>query len=346
MRRVTINDVADKAGVSKSTVSHVINKTRFVTRETRDRVLEAIDELDYRPSAIARSLVSHRTKTAGLLISDVGNPFYNEVIIGVEDVALSEDYSVFLCNTGYNTERGMKLIRSLIDKSVDGIMFMSSSMTLDMLHEVIGNNIEAVVLDWGVPDIERYARTITINFDSGIGQAVQHLFDLGHRRIAFVGGPSDLWTAQVRRDSFTQHMVMRGLEVNQNWFIEGNLRIEGGYRAFDFLKQLDPPPTAVITANDLTALGLLWAARKEGVQVPRDLSIIGLDDIELVSKITPSLTTICLPRREIGQLAMRMLLKAINDHSEVKITREVDTHLVIRESTAPMTEALFKMERR
>lgn len=336
MRRVTINDVARRAGVSKSTVSHVINNTRYVSDETRNRVMKAIDDLDYRPSVIARSLVSHRTRTAGLLISDVGNPFYNEVIIGVEDTALSHDYSVFLCNTGYDVERGLKLIRSLIDKSVDGILFMSSSMEIEMLHEVIDNHIEAVVLDWGVPNVDEIASTITINFDTGMHQAVQHLVDLGHRRIAFIGGPESLWTAQVRRDSFFNNMRQMGLQAKDASFIEGNLRVEGGNHAFEGLKNINPRPTAVVTANDLTALGLIWAARKEGVSIPADLSIIGLDDIDLVSKISPPLTTISLPRCEIGRLAMQMLLEAIDDGSEKKCKHEVQSHLVIRESTAPV----------
>jgi DNA-binding LacI/PurR family transcriptional regulator len=337
MRRVTINDVAERAGVSKSTVSHVINKTRFVTEETRDRVLKAVDDLEYRPSVIARSLVSQRTKTAGLLISDVGNPFYNDVIIGVEDMAFSHDYSVFLCNTGYDSARGLKLIRSLIDKSVDGIMFMTSSMAIEMVHEVIDNRIEAVVLDWGVPNIEDLARTITINFDTGMHQAVKHLRDLGHRRIAFIGGPSSLWTVQVRKDTFYNNLNRLGLQADDASYIEGNLRIEGGNHAFEELKKINPRPTAVIAANDLTALGFLWTASKEGVRIPKELSIIGLDDIDLVSKISPPLTTIGLPRREIGCLAMQILLDAIDERTEIKCKHEVESRLVIRDSTAPVS---------
>ncbi|MBN1536770.1 MAG: LacI family DNA-binding transcriptional regulator, partial [Anaerolineales bacterium] len=149
MKRVTITDVAKLAGVSKSTVSHVLNQTRFVEEITRQKVQAAIESLGYRPSNIARSLVSKRTKTAGLLISDVGNPFYHEVIRGVEEIALTHGYSVFLCNTKYDLNLGMKFIQSLIEKSVDGIMFMSSSMSIEMIEEVIQNQIQAVVMDWG-----------------------------------------------------------------------------------------------------------------------------------------------------------------------------------------------------
>ncbi len=202
MKRVTISDVALRSGVSKSTVSHVINQTRFVEEPTKQKVLDAIQDLNYRPSSIARSLVYQRTDTAGLLISDVGNPFYHEVILGVEEVALSNGYSIFLCNTGYDLDRGMRFIHSLMDRLVDGILFMSSNMNIEMIQEVHKNMIEAVVLDWGGTNVSKLASTITIDFTTGICEAVQHLVSLGHKRIAYAGGPADLWTAKMRKQAF------------------------------------------------------------------------------------------------------------------------------------------------
>ena len=333
MKRVTINDVALRSGVSKSTVSHVINQTRFVEELTRQKVLQSIQDLNYRPSSIARSLVSQRTGTAGLLISDVGNPFYHEVILGVEDVALSNNYSLFLCNTGYDLDRGLKFIHSLIDRSVDGILFMSSNMNVEMLHEVHQNSIKSVVLDWGGTDVSKFSSTITIDFNTGICEAVQHLVALGHRRIAFASGPETLWTADIRKQAFLNaiqgcHPAVEGVIVPH-----GNLRIEGGYKAFDALSQLTPRPQAVIAANDLTALGIMWAARNAGYNLPRDLSIIGLDDIDLASRVTPALTTITLPRFEIGRLAMQELLALIRETSRPKTSQIVSTYLTVREST-------------
>ena len=333
MKRVTISDVAQKAGVSKSTVSHVINKTRFVELNTQQKVLLAIDELNYRPSGIARSLVSQRTRTAGLLISDVGNPFYHEVIMGVEEVALANGYSVFLCNTSYDLERGMKLIHSLIDRSVDGVMFMSSRMSLEMVEEVAKNQIQAVVLDWEKSQVDKLAATITINFKTGIRHAVAHLVSLGHEDIAYVSGPLNLWTARTRRDAFLEALQECNLDRNRAHIIEGNLRIEGGHKAFGNLMQIYPRPTAVVTANDLTALGVLWAARKEGLLIPQELSVIGLDDIDLASKVTPPLTTIALPRFEIGKRAMQLLLDLIDHPATAIRQQEVGTWLVVREST-------------
>jgi LacI family transcriptional regulator len=333
MKRVTINDVAHRAGVSKSTVSHVINQTRIVSLDTRDRVLQAINALDYRPSGIARSLVSQRTKTAGLLISDVGNPFYHDVIMGVEEVALAHGYSIFLCNTGYDSARGMKFIQSLIERSVDGVLFMSSSMQIEMVDDLINRHIHPVVLDWGGAQVQDLAATITIDFSIGLCQAVKHLVDLDHRRIAYVSGPLDFWTSRFRRDAFFAALELNGLDPAQVFVTQGNLRIEGGRRALDELIHATPRPTAVVAANDLTALGILWAARNHGLNIPNDLSIIGLDDIDLVSRVTPPLTTIALPRFEIGKLAMETLLAMVDDRAS-NTRQVVPTRLVVRSSTA------------
>jgi LacI family transcriptional regulator len=338
MKRVTIKDVALRSGVSKSTVSHVINQTRFVEDQTKQKVLQAIRELNYRPSSIARSLVSQRTGTAGLLISDVGNPFYHDVILGVEEVALANGYSIFLCNTGYDLQRGMKYIHSLVDRLVDGIMFMSSNMNIDMIKEVHANSIQSVVLDWGGTNVSEMAATITIDFNIGICEAVQHLIDLGHRRIAFAGGPNNMWTAKIRKQAFLNAIEECRPIINGVVLTEGNLRIEGGYQVFEELSRLTPRPTAVIAANDLTALGIMWAARNVGYNLPEELSIIGLDNIDLASRVTPTLTTIALPRYEIGRLAMQNLLSLIQDPLQPKNNQMVDTHLLVRESTTVALE--------
>jgi DNA-binding LacI/PurR family transcriptional regulator len=338
MKRVTIKDVALRSGVSKSTVSHVINQTRFVEDHTKQKVLQAVQDLNYRPSSIARSLVSQRTGTAGLLISDVGNPFYHDVILGVEEVALANGYSIFLCNTGYDVQRGMKYIRSLVDRLVDGIMFMSSNMNIEMIQEVHANSIQSVVLDWGGTHVSEMAATITIDFNIGICEAVAHLVGLGHKRIAFAGGPANMWTANIRKQAFLNAIDECKPTIEGILLSEGNLRIEGGYQAFEKLSRLTPRPTAVIAANDLTALGIMWAARNAGYQLPEELSIIGLDNIDLASRVTPTLTTIAVPRYEIGRQAMKNLLTLIREPARPKNNQVVDTHLIVRESTTTAFE--------
>jgi len=335
MSRTTIADVARVAGVSKSTVSRVLSgKYQHIRQNTRARVLQAIDELDYRPSSVARSLVSRRTQTVGLLISDVGNPFYPEVILGVEDVARANDYDVFLCNTSYDLARGLKFIRSLIDKLVDGVLFMSSSMSAEWVKELAKNKIPAVVLDWQVAGVKEIAGAITLDFEAGICAAVDHLVKLGHRRLAHVSGPLDLWTAQARRDVFINALRAHGIDPAQVDVVQGNLRIDGGRSALNKLMTRPQRPTAIFAANDLTALGIIWEARNRGLGVPQDLSVVGLDDIELGAQISPRLTTVALPRYEIGSLAMRMLLERMQAPQDEN-HRTVTTHLVVRQSTAP-----------
>ncbi|MBN1449720.1 MAG: LacI family DNA-binding transcriptional regulator [Anaerolineales bacterium] len=331
--------VAKRAGVSKATISHVINNTRYVSEETRQAVLNAIKELNYTPSQIARSLTVQRTFTAGLLISDVGNPFYHHVILGVEDTALAHGYSVYLFNASYDVQRSIKYLQSMIERRVDGIMLMSSRMTDEIVTEATNYGVPTVILDWNEFDMHQ-AGSIVFNFEEGIRKAVDHLCDLGHTRFAHVSGNLELWTAKIRRDLFLQALAERGLDPDHATVIEGDFTIEGGKRALHKLMQGPSSPTAVITVNDMTALGMLFEAANLGMVVPHDFSVIGMDDITLASQVIPSLTTIALPRYEIGKLAMMILLDLIEAPDEgefdsMQFHRVVNTELIIRESTAP-----------
>jgi DNA-binding LacI/PurR family transcriptional regulator len=330
-----MSDVAERAKVSKSTVSHVINETRFVEEHTKQRVLRAIEELDYRPSRIARGLASQRTNTVGLLISDVGNPFYHQVILGVEDVALANDYSMFLFNANYDLDRSKKYIHSMLDRQVDGVMFMSSRLSVELLSELTDNQVPTVVLDWDEIRAEGVG-TITVDFETGIREAVDHLIGLGHERFAHVCGPLDLWTACVRRDFFLDALAENGIDPSQVVIVEGNLRIDGGRQALIQLLEASPRPTAVFTANDLTALGVVWEAREHALRIPEDLSVVGLDDISLSAQSTPPLTTVALPCYEIGSTAMNMLLGLIHDPQLDREGRRklMATSLIVRQSTA------------
>jgi LacI family transcriptional regulator len=310
--------------------------------ETRGRVLRAIGELHYRPSNVARSLVSKRTQTIGLLISDVGNPFYSDVIRGAEDVASAHGYGLFLCNTNYDLRRGWGYIQSLVDKQADGVLLMSSSMSDEWLTELARHQIPTVVLDWNVRQTGGHTLgVITQDFDTGIREAVDHLINLGHRRLAHVSGPLNLETARIRRDAFLNALAAHGIATQQVQIVEGNLRTDGGRNALAHLLELKERPTAVFAANDLTAIGIVWAARDRGLRVPEDLSVVGLDDVLLAAEITPPLTTIALHRYELGSLAMQMLLDLQSPKSEAKpMRREMVSHLIVRQSTAPAKDQL------
>jgi LacI family transcriptional regulator len=342
MGRATIDEVAKRAGVSKATVSHVINHTRFVSDETRSLVLQAIEALNYRPSQIARSLSVQQTSTIGLLITDVANPFYHRIIQGVEDVALANDYSVFLFNASYDSQRSIKYIRSMVQRRVDGIILMSSRMSMDIVQEATREKVPTIVLDWNGAELGG-AGAVNFNFEMGIRQAVAHLINLGHRKFAHVAGDLNLWTARIRRDLFLNCLAEYGVDPNTVPVIEGNFTIEGGRRALRHLVNSSQRPTAVFTVNDLTAIGMVFEAGQLGLCVPRDFSVIGVDDIALASQITPTLTTISLPGFLIGELCMSLLLEMINDtgkkHSQDgHPLRIIETELIVRESTAAPPE--------
>jgi LacI family transcriptional regulator len=260
--------------------------------------------------------------------------------MGVEDVALANGYSIFLCNTVYDLNRGMKYIHSLIDRSVDGIIFMSSNMNFAMVNEVHANSIQSVVMDWGGTDVKKIASTITIDFNTGFQEAVRHLVELGHERIAFASGPRRLWTIRIRKQAFLDAIAGCPTTPEAIFLPEekisaegGRVGIEGGYMAFKALSRLKSRPSAVIATNDQIALGIIWAARDAGFKLPEDLSIIGLDDIDLASRVTPTLTTIALPRYEIGKLAMNSLLNLISNPSQLNNNQIVTTSLIVRGST-------------
>lgn len=339
MSRVTIAEVAEKAGVSKATVSRVLSGNhKYLRAATRQRVEQAIAQLDYRPSTMARSLTSKRTNTVGVLVADISNPFYPDVFLGIEDRALQQGYSVYLCNTNYDLARGKKYIQSLVDKHVDGVLIMTSSFSPDWLVELERSSTPVIVLDWAVQTHGANVSTIAVDFQRGINAAVEHLVQLGHRRYVHVGGPPQLQTSQDRRAAFLSALSRHGIDPADVPVIDGNLRIDGGRQALPQVLALSKRPTALFAANDMTALGILFEARAQGLAIPHDLSVVGLDDIWLAAQSDPPLTTVALPRYEIGQLAMRLLFDLLERPREEYINAvatHVRTSLTIRSSTGP-----------
>ena len=332
-KRATINDIASRAGVSKSTVSHVLNNTRFVAKETKAQVLSVIEELNYRPSHVARSLSVRSTRTVGMLISDVSNPFYHQIVQGVEDTALANDYSVFLFNANYNLERSLRYLRSMIERRVDGVLLMSSRMSEELLDLLSAERVPALVLDWqhvDAPDV----CSITFDFEPSIRQMVDYLLTLGHTRFAHVSGDLNLSTARVRRDLFLQILAERGVPAEAVPVILGNFRIDGGRQAMKKLLTLPKLPTAIFTVNDLTAIGLIFEAQAAGLRVPDAFSVVGVDDIPLSQEITPTLTSLALPRYELGKRGMRMLLDLTNGADNEPRHQSVSPTLTVRGSTA------------
>ena len=330
---VTMRDVARHAGVSIATVSHVINETRPVSNELRDRVLDSMDHLGYQPNTIARALRSKHSNTIGLIVPDGRNPFFAEVAQGIEEVSLEHEYSLILCDSGNDLGKVLIHTKNLSAKRVDGIIFTTSGDDFEDINSLIEENIAVLVIDLDASPIAADA-VLFDNFKGG-RLAAQHLLELGHRRIACITGPSRQSLRRDREKGYSSALSDAGILEDGSLVREGDFQPSSGYNhALDLLSGPDPP-SAIFACNDLMAMGALRAAREVGLEVPAQLSIIGFDDIYLSAFTTPTLSTIRLPKREMGRLAGQILLRRIQDHTRAVEQTIVDLELIVRESTAP-----------
>jgi len=325
-----IRQVAKRAGVSTATVSRTINNLP-VRPGTARRVRQAIEELKYFPNTHARSLVSGRSRIVGLIVSDITNPFFPELVKGFEDAATQKGYEVLLSNTEYDSSRMATSIRRMLERKVDAVAIMTSEMDRSFTQQLAGRDIPMVFLDVGT--VEKHISNIKVDYASGILQAVEHLVGLGHRRVAFIGGPADLKSARIRKSAFLKAIQKRGIG-DPAWIETGNHRIDGGFQAMSRLIEGTPLPTAVLSSNDLTALGALRAIRRKGLRVPDDISVVGFDDIALAEFTEPPLTTVRLPREEIAGKAFEALLTSLSGTTRMGAEYPISPQLVVRESTA------------
>ncbi len=325
-----IRQVAKRAGVSTATVSRTINNLS-VRPGTARRVRQAIEELKYFPNTHARSLVSGRSRIVGLIVSDITNPFFPELVKGFEDAATQKGYEVLLSNTEYDSSRMATGVRRMLERKVDAVAIMTSEMDRSFTQELAGRDIPMVFLDVGT--VEKHVSNIKVDYASGISQAVEHLIGLGHRRVAFISGPADLKSARIRQSAFLKAMQKRGMG-DPAWIETGNHRIDGGFQAMSRMLERTPLPTALLCSNDLTALGALRAIRRKGLRVPDDISVVGFDDIALAEFTEPPLTTVRLPREEIAGKAFEALLASLSDTTHMGAEYQISPQLVVRESTA------------
>jgi len=327
---MNIKEVAKRANVSTATVSRTINDSDKVSPETAARVRKAIEELNFYPNTHARTLVSGRSRMLGLIISDITNPFFPELVKSFEDQAVQRGQEVIIGNTDYKPKRMAGCIRRMLERKVDGVAILTSETEPQLLAELTRRNVPMVLLDTrrtGPRSI-----TITIDYAQGIREALQHLFSLNHQRIAFIAGPLDLQSACTRMDAFVSGLKSKGIPVAPGMIEKGNHRIEGGFVAMKNLLKLRERPTAVITSNDLTAIGALDAIHQAGLRVPEDISLIGFDDISFAHLTQPRLTTVLLSRTQIAMTAFAALQRLIrNEEDQGECI--IPTHLVTRAST-------------
>jgi DNA-binding LacI/PurR family transcriptional regulator len=330
---MNIREVAKIAGVSTATVSRVLSGSVPVDAKTESKVRAAIEKTGYYPNSHARMLGSGKSNTYGLIVSDIANPFFPELVKSFERLAVEHNQEVLIANTDYHPERTEHCVRRMLEHKVDGVAIMTSEMAPHLIQILSKRGIPIVFLDTGT--VGRLISNISIDYEHGIDLAINHLTSLKHREIAFVEGPRDLKSATIRRDAFVSSLKRNGIKVAPGFIWQGNHGIDGGQRAMSELLALPKRPTAIMCSNDLTAIGVLIAAHVAGVRVPQDISIVGFDDIELSSLMQPALTTIRVSRTEIAARAFEALYGAAHGGIEKGINYTIPSELIERQSTGP-----------
>jgi LacI family transcriptional regulator len=330
----TMRDVARLVGVSAQTVSAVINDKPGITIETRGRVRQAIEQLGYHPYSIARSLRTRQTRTLALIVSDIANPSFATMASAAEDYAHQFGFSVIVYNTHDDPEREKNCIRTVTQRWIDGAMFVSAEDQLTSASAFENASFPTVAID-RIP--EQYGGfSVTLNNVEAGRIAAEHLLELGHTRITHISGPLKLRLVKERMAGFTQAINARGLAPMPWPAQEGDWTCESGYRAMLRILQTSPRPTAVFAANDRMAIGAFAACYEAGLCVPDDISIVGLDDIEVAAFQTPPLTTIRQPFVEFGTLAVRLLLEVIEMSQPSQPRIVIEPVLIERRSTAAL----------
>ena len=331
---MNIKAVALKARVSTATVSRTINGSAIVTPKTAERVRRAIEALNFYPDVNARALGSGRSSLYGLIISDITNPFFPELVRAFEEVAVEHKQEVLIANTNYDKARMETCVIRMLQRKVDGVAIMTSEMDEKLIEVFSRRHIPLVLLDGGSP--APGVSSVSFDYRSGVVAALNHLIGLKHSKIGFISGPLTLASARVRFSAFTETMAQHDLATSKSMIAEGNHRVDGGQRAMKRILAGKVLPTAVMCSNDLTAIGAMSAIFERGLQIPEDISVVGYDDIQLAAHTHPSLTTLRLPRTELANRAFFSLFgKRSADHKTLPMGEANVFHpeLVVREST-------------
>jgi LacI family transcriptional regulator len=330
--RMDIRTIARAANVSIATVSRTINHVPSVSPTIAQRVWEVIDELDYFPNTQARALVSGRSRLLGLLVSEITNPFFPELIQGFEDIAVENGYEILVSSTNYDPTRMTHCIRRMLERKVEGVAVMTFGIEEPLLDQLAKRRVPLVFID--VAPERPGISLLKVDYQHGIRQGVEHLASLGHKEIAFITGPKKLHSARSRLAAFTRSVVGCGIEAPA-WIIEGDHTLEGGMAAMERLLTTRPMPTAVMCSNDMTAIGVMHRLYREGLRVPDDISVIGFDDIHLAEMMMPPLTTVQMSRYELARSAFTALRAHVESPAEStqRRTYKIRTELVVREST-------------
>lgn len=334
--KVTIADIARASGVSVSTVSRVLSgreATIPISAQTRERVLGVVAELGYRPNRAAQALVSGRSEAVAVLVHDIADPYFSEIIRGIEDVAATRKYMVLVSSTDRDPVREAEALLRMASFPTDGIILAAGGLEDGQVAQTMSSLLETGVVIVGIARHAPPISTIDIGNQEGARQIVQHLLDLGHRYIACLSGPEHLTTANDRLAGYRQALQDAGLGEHE-LVIQGDFSREAGLRAVSVLRERYPSVTAIFAANDKMAIGCLTGLRDAGIDVPREMSVVGFGDIPSAQDTNPPLTTVAIPLGEIGRLAMEQVFRELA--GETRMTLSVPTSLAIRGSTAPI----------
>ena len=335
--RARLDDVARRAGVSLSTASRVINNNGYpVAESTRERVLEAVRALNYSPSVLARALVTKRTQIVGVIVGDVEDPYFAEIVRGVEDVARRAGYLVIVCNADRDPATELSYLRTLLDYRVDGVILAGGGVLDEAFQQ---SHVQAVArlehqgsVVVALAEVAAEVPRISIDNRGAAAAMARHLIGLGHRRIGVIAGPERITTAQSRLQGIRDVLGEGGLPPEL--IANGDFTVSGGERAAEALCARSPMPTALLAVNDQMAIGALTAAHRRGLNVPGDLTIVGFGDTTAARQAWPPLTTISVPRHEMGASAMRGLLEQLQGGEPVA-SSTLEWSLVVRGSCGP-----------
>ncbi len=329
-----IRAVAALAKVSIATVSRTINGAPVVSERLKKRVWQAIEQLNYFPNTHARTLVSGRSRLLGIIVENITNPFFPELIQSFEEVAVAHGYEILVSSSNSDPAILTTCVRRMIERKVDGVAVLTFGEEEPVLDQLVHHDIPMVLAEFRLDDPK--TSTILLDYTTGIHAAVKHLVELGHSKIAFLAGPHKLHSAITRENDFRTAMEAVGLPIQKKWVIECDHTLKGGVAGYGKLQALSARPTAVLCSNDMTAIGVLRAAYMAGLRVPQDLSVVGLDDIDFAEFTLPPLTTIRLSRADLAHAAFEALRLQAEEPDSPKMRREflVSTSLVVRGSTA------------
>lgn len=327
---VTIKDIAKKGDVSVTTVSRVLNNKPDVGDDTRTKILKIIDEMNYNPNSVARGLVTQKTHTIGLIIPDISNPFFPQVARAVEDKAQKLGYSVIFFNTDNHLEREKKAVELLKSKQVDGLIVSLSLGNEKILKQLKASNYPVIQIDRSV--LSNSYPLVSIDNTNSAYQMVEYMLKKGHTKIAHISGDLNTTTGRERMNGYKKALLDYGLKINKDYIVAGDYTQHSGFKAMQKLLKLKERPTAVFAANDLSAAGVYKALFAVNLKIPDDIAVAGHDDIDIASLLRPELTTMRQPKYSLGERAVTVLLRMINNQKTDIENQILKTNLIIRES--------------